>query len=238
MSKIEYQRTIEINYEHAEEKNHYLGYENMRRLAQELQKRGLTLRDRYSDIPTYGYIEKTEDTTQYNVFFENVLIFTTHKRYLAFEAKEAMQALGNEETAHIDELPSTKTTKDWRSVQGSYLHVDGYDYNHGKTTLEFEGEYVYVQAEFHSNYGYLTLKITSSWSSERTQRDEKIKEMIVEKPLELVGLIQKRFESAIKLKKWGYETNNVEVDCNFKAMTQNESKCSPDIVRMTREARK
>ena len=67
MSKIEYERTIEIKYEHAEEKNQYLGYENMRRLAQELQKRGLTLRDRYSDFPTYGYIEKTEDTTQYNV---------------------------------------------------------------------------------------------------------------------------------------------------------------------------
>jgi len=238
MSKIEYERTIEINYEHAEEKNHYLGYENMRRLAQELQKRGLTLRDRYSDFPTYGYIEKTEDTTQYNVFFENVLIFTTHKRYLAFEAKEAMQALGNEETAHIDELPSTKTTKEWRSVQGNYLDVDGYEYSMGRTALVGDDEIVYVQAEFHSNYGYLTLKITSSWSSERTQRDEKIKEMIVKRPLELVGLIQKRFESAIKLKKWGYETNNVEVDCNFRAMTQNESKCSPDIIKMTREARK
>tara|TARA_R100001509_G_scaffold156258_1_gene119391 strand:+ start:1034 stop:1750 length:717 start_codon:yes stop_codon:yes gene_type:complete len=238
MSKIEYERTIEINYEHAEEKNHYLGYENMRRLAKELQNRGLTLRDRYSDFPTYGYIEKTEDTTQYNVFFENVLIFTTHKRYLAFEAKEAMQALGNEETAHIDELPSTKTTKEWRSVQGNYLDVDGYEYSMGRTALVGDDEIVYVQAEFHSNYGYLTLKITSSWSSERTQRDEKIKEMIVKRPLELVGLIQKRFESAIKLKKWGYETNNVEVDCNFRAMTQNESKCSPDIIKMTREARK
>ena len=237
MSKIEYERTIEINYEHAEDKNHYLGYENLRRLAQELQKRGLTLRDRYSDFPTYGYIEKTEDTTQYNVFFENVLIFTTHKRYLAHEAKEAMNELGNEETAHIDELPSTKTTKEWRSVQGNYLHVDGYDYHYGKTTLEFEGEYVYVQAEVHSNYGYLTLKITSSWSSNRTQRDERIKEMIVEKPLKLVGLIQKKFESAIKLKKWGYDTTNVEIDCNFKAMTANESKCSPDIIKMTREAR-
>ena len=31
MSKIEYERTIEIKYEHAEEKNHYLGYENLRR---------------------------------------------------------------------------------------------------------------------------------------------------------------------------------------------------------------
>ena len=41
MSKIEYERTIEINYEHAEDKNHYLGYENLRRLAQELQKKRL-----------------------------------------------------------------------------------------------------------------------------------------------------------------------------------------------------
>ena len=237
MSKIEYERTIEINYEHEEEKNHYLGYTKLRKLAQELQKRGLTLRDRYSDFPTYGYLEKTEDTTQYNVFFENVLIFTTHRRYLAYEAKEAMNKLGNEETAHIDELPSTKTTKEWRSVQGNYLHVDDYEYSMGRTALVHDDEIVYVQAEVHSNYGYLTLKITSSWSSERTQRDERIKEMIVERPLELVGLIQKKFESAIKLKLWGYETNNVEVDCNFRAMTQNESKCSPDIIKMTREAR-
>jgi len=237
MSKIEYERTIEIKYEHAEEKNQYLGYKNMRRLAQELQKRGLTLRDRYSDFPTYGYIEKTEDTTQYNVFFENVLIFTTHKRYLAFDAKEAMNELGNEETAHIDELPSTKTTKEWRSVQGNYLHVDDYEHSMGRTPLTYNDEVVYVQAEIQSMYGYLTLKITSSWSSDRTQRDEKIKEMIVERPLDLVGLIQKRFESTIKLKKYGYDVENVEVDCNFRAMTQNESKCSPDIIRMTREAR-
>lgn len=237
MSKIEYERTIEIKYEHAEDKNQYLGYENMRRLAQELQKRGLTLRDRYSDFPTYGYIEKTEDTTQYNVFFENVLIFTTHKRYLAYDAKEAMNELGNEETGYFEELPSTKTIKEWRSVQGNYLHVDDYEYSMGRTPLTYNDEVVYVQAEFQSMYGYLTLKITSSWSSDRTQRDEKIKEMIVERPLDLVGLIQKRFESAIKLKKWGYETNNVEVDCNFRAMTQNESKCSPDIIKMTREAR-
>ena len=107
----------------------------------------------------------------------------------------------------------------------------------GRIPLTYNDEVVYVQAEFQNMYGYLNLKITSSWSSDRTQRDEKIKEMIVERPLDLVGLIQKRFESAIKLKKWGYETNNVEVDCNFRAMTQNESKCSPDIIKMTREAR-
>ena len=62
--------------------------------------------------------------------------------------------------------------------------------------------------------------------------------MLVNKPLEMVGEIQRIFESAIKLKKYGYDVEDVVIDCDFKAMTQNESKCSPDIIKMTREARK
>jgi len=56
-------------------------------------------------------------------------------------------------------------------------------------------------------------------------------------PLEILGKVQSVVERVLKTKQFGYDVENVEIDCNFKAITLNESKCTPDIVKMTREAR-
>ena len=130
-----------------------------------------------------------------------------------------------------------KSVKEWTGVQGNYIQVDNSNDKYSSWDAGHLLDDVKVVTQVFHGYNDITLKIESSWSVDKIQRDETIREMIVEKPLELVGRIQKVFESAIKLKKYGYNVEDVVVDCDFKVITASESKCSPDIIKMTREAR-
>ena len=84
----------------------------------------------------------------------------------------------------------------------------------------------------------MQLTFTTFWFCETVQRKEAIEEHMVNFPLEILGKVQSVVERVLKTKQFGYDVENVEIDCNFKAITLNESKCTPDIVKMTREARK
>jgi len=75
------------------------------------------------------------------------------------------------------------------------------------------------------------------WHCETVQRKEIIEENMVNFPLEILGKVQNVVERVLKTKQFGYDVDSVDIDCNFKAITLNESKCTPDIVKMTREAR-
>ena len=133
-------------------------------------------------------------------------------------------------------------TKEWRKVAGNFIQLhdmvddDEIIFSNGRHTMTDDD--ITVEGRIYNGYTYLQLKIITTWQTDGVKRNEEIEEMLVNKPLEMVGEIQRIFESAIKLKKYGYDVEDVVIDCNFKAMTQNESKCSPDIIRMTREARK
>ena len=88
-----------------------------------------------------------------------------------------------------------------------------------------------------NDYGGMNLTFTTFWYCESIKRKEAIEEHMVNFPLEILGKVQNVVERALKTKQFGYDVDNVEIDCNFKAITLNESKCTPDIVKMTREAR-
>ena len=250
MSKIEYQRTMEIRYEHEDE----IPMDNMRRLAHELQKRGITLCDNWgSTDPKYGYQERVIESSLYSVYLDGSLLFRTNKNYVAYDARDAINELRSsitegDEPSTVERMDNVTRTKEWRKVAGNYIKLHnmvddeidetcyGVMFSNGRHRMIDDD--ITVEARIYNGYTYLQLKIITSWKTDGVKRNEEIEEMLVNKPLEMVGEIQRIFESAIKLKKYGYDVEDVVIDCNFKAMTQNESKCSPDIIRMTREARK
>lgn len=234
MSNIEYERTIEINYKHDDEMNK----DQKSRFAYELQKRGITLRSRYGTKPVYGFNEVTKESSEYEVLLNGEPIFTTTRNYVAYEARDRMNEV-SEQTAEVERTEIVKTRKEWRKIEGNFIELEDYEgeYFSGKHSLNINGESLYVEASFYQFHRSLQLEIKTSWHTDKIQREDVIKEALVESPLKVVGDIQRIFESVLKLKKFGYDVNDVDIDCNFKAMTQNESKCSPDIIKMTREAR-
>jgi len=96
---------------------------------------------------------------------------------------------------------------------------------------------VQLRIELENNYDCMELIFKTIWNCETVQRKEEIEENMVNFPLEVLGKVQNVVERVLKTKQFGYDVENVDIDCNFKAITLNESKCTPDIVKMTREAR-
>lgn len=234
MTDIIYTRVMEIKYEHEEEMNKT----SKRRLASDLQKRGITLRGKYNDErPIYEFNTVDKRTTTYDVYLDGKMICTLNNSWTKNEIVDAINELNNGR-ACAETRKTVKTVKEWRQVQGNYIQVDNANHKYSSWSGGHRIDGVEVVAQVFHGYNEITLKIESSWNTDRIQRDETIREMIVETPLELVGQIQKGFESAIKLKKYGYDVENVVVDCDFKVITASESKCSPDIIKITREARK
>jgi len=155
-------------------------------------------------------------------------------------------------------IVSEKTRKDWVKPRGNYL-LPNFDNNYPyepmfeditdkpslfdfkeigrdcKITLD---NGVQIKMRLQNNYDGMELSFTTYWYCETVQRKEAIEEHMVNFPLEILGKVQSVVERVLKTKKFGYDVENVEIDCNFKAITLNESKCTPDIVKMTREARK
>ena len=233
MTDIVYIRVIEIKYEHEEEMNKT----NKKRLASDLQKRGITLRGKYNDErPIYAFKTVEKKTITYDIYLDGDLICTLNDSWVRTKVVDAINALQNGR-AVAETRRAFKSVKEWKQVQGNYIQVDNSNHNYLSWSGGHEIDDVEVVAQVFHGYNEITLRIESKWSTDRIQRDETIREMIVETPLELVGQIQKGFESAIKLKKYGYNVEDVVVDCDFKVITASESKCSPDIIKMTREAR-
>ena len=250
---IEYNRTMKIRYEHDER----LNQKNEAKLAQQLQKKGLNMMETYwSKVPEYGYNSITKKTTRYGIYMDDELVFDVN--YLS-HAHEIVEGLSNKfDNVSTDKVVNETTKKDWVQPKGSYLIPHFYeDYNnipiYGDVTdktsifdfmkierncrIELDNG-VQLTIGLSNDYSGMNLIFTTFWYCETVQRKEAIEEHMVKFPLEILGKVQSVVERVLKTKQFGYDVENVEIDCNFKAITLNESKCTPDIVKMTREARK
>ena len=76
------------------------------------------------------------------------------------------------------------------------------------------------------------------WNTVTIQRKDKIEEAMVQTVMDDMGKIQSIFEGRLNLKKFGYNTEEVSVDCHFDVKTESRSECTPDIIRQVRDARK
>ena len=82
----------------------------------------------------------------------------------------------------------------------------------------------------------LEFKIT--WSPEKTQKKVMIEEALVDIVLGDMNLMTTTLERILKAKKdWGWDGEEVDIDCHFNAITNRRSDCAPDIVAMVRAER-
>ena len=245
---IEYNRTMKIRYEHDER----LNQKNEAKLAQQLQKKGLTMITTYwGEVPEYGYNTITKKTTTHGIYIDDELIFDV--KYIS-TAEEIVKGLSNKfDNVSTDRIVKETTKKDWVSPKGDYLvpafdDTNYYTYPPVENSLfnfkEVERDNkitlhngVQIRIELENNYNGMELIFKTFWNCETVQRKEEIEENMVNFPLEILGKVQNVVERVLKTKQFGYDVDNVDIDCNFKAITLNESKCTPDIVKMTREAR-
>ena len=248
---IEYNRTMKIKYEHDER----LDKKNEARLAQQLQNKGLNMFDKYwGEVPEYGYNLITKKTTRFGIYIDDELVFDVNYKSTA---NEIVEGLSNKfDNVSTDKVVNETTKKDWVKPKGHYLlpHFQE-DYNYLpiynvdkpsifdflKITRDCKIELdngVQIKIALENNYDGMQLTFTTFWFCETVQRKEAIEEHMVNFPLEILGKVQSVVERVLKTKQFGYNVEDVEIDCNFKAITLNESKCTPDIVKMTREARK
>tara|TARA_R100000742_G_C4266118_1_gene84212 strand:+ start:436 stop:1185 length:750 start_codon:yes stop_codon:yes gene_type:complete len=245
---IEYNRTMKIRYEHDER----LNQKNEAKLAQQLQKKGLTMMTTYwGDVPEYGYNTITKKSTRHGIYIDDELIFDV--KYISV-AEEIVEGLSNKfDNVRTDRIVSETTKKEWVSPKGDYLlpafdDTQYYVYPPTEDSLfdfkEIERDNkivldngVLIRIELENNYNGIDLVFKTIWYCETVQRKETIEEYMVAFPLEILGKVQSVVERVLKTKQFGYDVDSVDIDCNFKAITLNESKCTPDIVKMTREAR-
>ena len=250
---IEYNRTMKIRYEHVGR----LNQKKEAKLAQQLQKKGLNMMDCYwSKVPEYGYNSITKKTSRWGIYIDDELIFDTA---YGSTAKEIVEGLSNKfDNVSRDEIITETTRKDWVKPRGNNLIPHFYEdyYNipiYGDVTdktsifdfikitrdckIELDNG-VQLLIRLSNDYGGINLTFTTFWYCNGIQRKEEIEENMVKFPLEILGKVQSIVEKVLKTKQFGYDVENVDIDCNFKALTLNESKCTPDIVKMTREARK
>ena len=247
---IEYNRTMKIKYEHDER----LGEKKEAKLAQQLQKKGLNMIDTYwSEVPEYGYNSITKKTSRWGIYIDDELIFDTT---YASTAKEIVEGLSNKfDNVSRDEVVNETTRRDWVKPRGSYLIPHFYNDYYNIPIYNFDVESIFdfikitrdcrielengvqLSIRLDNDYSGMTLTFTTFWYCETVQRKEEIEERMVTFPLGILGKVQSIVEKVLKTKQFGYDVENVVIDCNFKAITLNESKCTPDIVRMTREAR-
>ena len=236
MSGITYVRTMTFEYD-----GEFEG-ENLNRFAHDLQQKGLVLHGKYSYDVEYGFKEHKEEKTEYQILHNGEVIYSDRwcsDRNKCFNAFEKIIDIEKADTV------ITTTTKKWKQVEGTEIR---YDYE----LVEFDGiighnqlEYVqedgssiamYVDLAYRS-YAGVCVEFKIKWQPKSIQRKEAIEKAMVDLVFNDMVLIKNIIEGRLKLKKYGFDVSNPEVDCNFKAMTFNESKCAPDIIQNIKDAK-
>ena len=113
---------------------------------------------------------------------------------------------------------------------------------HGSSTLTYsteDGSEVNLKIEIWQDSWSnrdLSVRFSMSWTPTRVQKKENIEDMLVNKPLDDMGLVQRHIEKNLSILGWDEE--QPEIDCHFTHNTFSKSECAPDIVKRVRDARK
>jgi len=235
---IQYVRTMKINY------GDKLYSTEFNKLSGALADKGVYLTDSYSSIDTenYGFVPITERTTVYGIVIDDETQFTVDYQ------SDARIIVNGLKDIHPDieynEVQTTTTTKKWAEPEGHNLSfgidLDGEIQNFSNWGLNHilysNGAKMYVYLD--NDYSGMVLRFRVIWEQENVQRKEAIEDAMVETVLNDMGKIQKVVESRLKLKKFGFNVDEVAIDCHFDAKTESRSECTPDIIKQVREARR
>jgi len=240
---INYERTMTLTYP-VEMTNQQYG-----KLASRLNDKGIMLGGVYSwdkpELDEFGYKAKSE-VTKRNVLYANDEAIAECRRYESVlkEVHDELLTLFPELDIAYGQTDTEVTAKKWFEPKGSYIYVSDlkvegdvstnnlfYDFNDEEAAIKMK-----VRIMRDVSKPKLEFKIT--WSPKKTQRQEVIQEALVDTVLGDMNLITITLEKILKAKKdWGWNGEDVEIDCHFDAITNRRSDCAPDIVAMVREER-
>jgi hypothetical protein len=235
---IIYERTFIIEYNDCK-----ITDEQKNVLAEKLQANDVIahswFNDNFKNI-TYGEYEQTETTTSYQIVDEdnNVIYENEYK----FQTTDVFDQIGKFIGGLSRQEQTTETTsKKWKAIDGSRLYFDeglieAYYSSWATHNYYYKDEGVIMTVIFSgSHYSNITLEFTITWEADRVQRPQIIEDKLVKLPLNDMGVMQNLFETS--LNDMGYDTEDAIVHCYFETKTETKSECSPDIVKMVRDAR-
>ena len=231
-SDITYVRTMKINY------GKKMGDLQFAKFANDLQKKGITIRPHFGSKPTYGFNEKTETKKTYQIVMDGKVVFET--KYVT-DRNEAFDAFSPFLTLESVDAQVEKTSKDWTEVEGSVIEIDfdleGEQYKWYDYEINYENGQSMTIRLSNSNTGVI-LKFTTTWRPNGIQRKDTIEEVMVNQVLNDMAKIQGIIEGRLKLKKYGFDVDSASIDCHFDAKTESRSECAPDIINRVKEAKK
>ena len=235
---IQYVRTMKINY------GKQLENEEFSKLSGALAKKGVFLTNSYSAIETdnYGFKPVERHSKIYGIIINDETQFTVD--YVS-DAHLIVQGLKNlHPDVTFNTVKTTTTESAWIEPDGHKLsfdfELDGevQNFNNwGENLIGYSnGAEMIVSLE--NDYDGMVLNFRVVWNCETVQRKDDIEDAMVQMVLNDMGKIQKVVESRLKLKKFGYDIEEVDIDCHFDAKTESRSECTPDIIKQVREARR
>ena len=239
---IEYERTVEITYEQGKMQD-----TDFKKLVGELAKQDMYVCGNYDNYRDnkYGYNTRQRTQRVYSIHSPE------HDRIMAVDYQSDAIAIVDGLAHIIDgiEMVEEKTItikKEWIEPNGSYVALasderfdgDSVRLNEwGENSMEYSNG-VTMSMRVKNQYDGLQLGFVIQWNVDTIQRKDKIEEAMVQTVMDDMGKIQSIFEGRLNLKKFGYNTEEVSVDCHFDVKTESRSECTPDIIRQVRDARK
>ncbi len=180
----------------------------------------------------YGLMDETTTKTVYHVTINDSPAITTKYHSDAHSWKEQLTKNGFD-CDYTSE--TTQTTKQvWAKPRGTAFYMDNClvftgERNHSQLKLLYDDCVTMTPSLVNSADG-LTLSFVTRWETEKVARKADIESLMVQTPLQDLGLIQSLVEDALGV------TAPVDIDCNFRCETFTESSCTPDIIAMRKQA--
>ena len=219
-------------------------------LASLLQEKGIHLWDSYTifEDDYYGWKSKTEQKIERFVMLDHELIYKADYEYKINEFMECLTAWNTDRDLDITtgERTIETTTEEYKEVLGNYILIEGTGSQFGwelsgNSTYQYIEERVTVDIYLHNNYSGIELSFHIGHETPTVQRKETLEHKLSIVPLEFMGYVQNQVEETLKefaeLRNIDLELENPTINCNYTINTFQSDECSPDIVKMTRNAR-
>ena len=245
---ITYERTMKFEYEGNISENEFS------KLSSDLHDKGISMTCPYHsgisvEDDAYGYNTVVSTKTRYHVLINNEKVLDVPYRSDAQRTYEGLETFFENNSNYevsFEEDEAVSSRKQWIKPEGRYCNIqtDGImgrladrRYNCLIYSVKDSDEEVVVEVYLERKWGNVVLTFKTTWETDKVQRKQTIESTMVDAPVQDMGLIQSTLEGRLALKKYGFDVENVTIECHFDAKTESRSECTPDIINKVREAR-
>jgi len=229
---ITYVRTMKIKYARSK-----IPDLEMAKLCETLQHRGLNVVDWGigDEITHYGKITSTKETKIYTIVnSRNKVVFGDKFMSIRDDVfNQISKVYKVSKSSYVD----TVTRTEWVDPVGQRLSLKDSD---AMIKTDYHRNYAYhndvnMTVHYFNTYNGIGIVFEITWVADKIQRKEAIEQMVVNTPLRDMGRIQSIFEGA--LAHYTEVDEHPVIDCHFDAKTESRSECTPDVIKLVREAR-